>query len=65
MWLVALLEENLEKMYSLGADSTRIYAGYFYKDQCNFGFSAQEIVAVSRLNINFDISCYDVTEDEG
>ncbi len=64
MWLVKVLEPNLERIYSLGAEPTQIYAGYFYKDQCNFEFSPQEIQAIAKLDIEFGISCYDVSDDE-
>lgn len=64
MWLVKVLEPSLEIIYGLGAEPTQIYAGYFYKDQCNFEFTPQEIHAISKLNIEFGISCYDVSDDE-
>jgi hypothetical protein len=64
MWLVSILESHLETWYSCGAEKTRIYAGYLYKDQCNFGLTKEEILALSKLNIDFDISCYDTSGDE-
>ena len=64
MWLVNVLEGKLETIYNLGAEPTQIYAGYYYKDQCNFEFTPQEIQAISKLNIEFGISCYDVSDDE-
>ena len=64
MWLVDLLEPSLERIYALGAEPTQIYAGYFYKDQCNFEFTRQEIQAISKLNVKFGISCYDVSDDD-
>ena len=64
MWLLKLLKPRLEIMYGLGAEPTQIYAGYFYKDQCNFHFTPQELQAISELNIEFGISCYDVSDDE-
>ncbi|WP_028877003.1 hypothetical protein [Teredinibacter turnerae] len=64
MWLVDALATCLDKMYELGAEPTQIYAGYFYKDQCNFEFTSQEIQAISKLSIELGISCYDVSEDE-
>ena len=64
IWIVKALEENLKKLYDCGAEETQIYAGYFYKDQCNFGFSKDELSAIAELNIDFDISCYDISDDE-
>ena len=64
MWIVNILELHLKQLYSCGAEETRIYAGYFYKDQCNFSFSKKELLALAELDIDFDVSCYDVSEDE-
>jgi len=64
LWIIGVLEIHLDSLYSMGADTTRIYAGYFYKDQCNFGFGKNELLALAKLNIDFDISCYDATDDE-
>lgn len=61
MWLVEQLERHLSTFYALGANPTRIYAGYFYTHQCNFGFNPEELQAVAALGMDFDISCYDVT----
>jgi len=64
LWIIEVLGKHLSSFYSMGAETTRIYAGYFYKDQCNFGFGKDELQALAKLNIDFDISCYDITEDE-
>ena len=64
MWLVNTLALHLDKLYKCGAEETRIYAGYFYKDQCNFGFSKEELAELAKLDIDFAISCYDVSDDE-
>ena len=63
-WLVSLLDKHLEKIYKLGAEPTHIYAGYFYKDQCNFLFTKKEMLEISKLDIDFHISCYDISDDE-
>ena len=63
MWIIKSLELNLQQLYDCGAEETRIYAGYFYKDQCNFGFSKDELSAIAKLGIDFDISCYDISDD--
>jgi len=64
MWIVRALEVNLKQLYECGAEETRVYAGYFYKDQCNFGFSKEELSAIAKLNIDFDISCYDMSDED-
>ena len=63
LWIIGALEKHLDSFYGMGADTTRIYAGYFYKDQCNFGFGKNELQALAKLNIGFDISCYDITDN--
>jgi len=64
MWIIRSLEVNLQKLYDCGAKETRICAGYFYKNQCNFGFSKKELLAIAKLEIDFDVSCYDISDDD-
>ena len=64
MWIVNVLQENLNQLYDCGAEETHISAGYLYKDQCNFEFSKEELAALAKLNIDFAISCYDVSDEE-
>ncbi|WP_444895005.1 hypothetical protein [Microbulbifer sp. SSSA005] len=64
MWIIRTLEVNLKKLYGCGAEETRIYAGYFYKDQCNFCFNREELSAIAKLDIDFAISCYDISDEE-
>ncbi len=64
MWLISALEGKLELLYNCGAEETEIYAGYFYKDQCNFGFTKEELLALAKLHIDFGVSCYDISKDD-
>lgn len=64
LWIIEMLKKHLDTFYSLGAETTRIYAGYFYKDQCNFEFTKLELLGLTKLNIDFAISCYDISDDE-
>jgi hypothetical protein len=64
MWIVNALEGKLETFYECGAEKTRIYAGYFYKHQCNFSFSKEDFQGIAKLNIDFWVSCYDRSDDE-
>ncbi len=63
-WLMQSLEDTLEKLYKCGAGETRIYAGYFYKNQCNLTFTKEELNAIARLNIDLWLSCYDMPDED-
>lgn len=58
IWLLSILEKELSKFYALGAEETRIYIGYFCKNQCNFVQSKEETRLLSKLDIDLWISCY-------
>ena len=63
-WLIEALKVNLETLYKCGADESKIYAGYFYKNQCNFMFTKQELKEIAALNIDLWVSCYDYSDED-
>jgi hypothetical protein len=54
----------IPEIRSAGATDTWLSAGYFYKDQCNFSFSAEELAMLTDFKTHFNVSCYGSFSDE-
>ena len=62
--LAATLERFLrhaDALRSLGVEDVVVYAGYFYRDQCNLTFSPEATERLARAGATFWVSCYDET----
>ena len=54
----------LPEILAAGATDTWLSGGYFYEDQCNLSFSAEELTMLKDFRTHFDVSCYGSFSDE-
>ncbi|PTX98683.1 hypothetical protein DB345_02915 [Spartobacteria bacterium LR76] len=61
--MLTALEGNIAKLREAGGTDISLTCNVFHDGQCNFEFSNEELIRLSKLGVGLAVSCYSEAEE--